>query len=423
MKRLLAPLAALRRRRLDLRAHRLAFRDVPQILSLIDAEAIAPALETVMPDWARHSPDTRVATDAPVTRISGTGSGHYLFQSWWSRTPLSDLGVAGATSGAVADLVQSYCDTRPDLLALHCGAARIGSHLVALTGPYRAGKSTLVARLAADPDVALFCDDILPVAPDGAGIALGIQPRLRLPLPPGMQEGVRAALMESLTVQDHRYGFVRSTGQAPLETRVPLDALIVLRREPGKSARLHAMAPADAAACLIRQNVADPGEAEAQYDRLTALANRLVCLCLVYSDLEEAAAFVRHACAGPTLPAPDVAIAPPLPQDATEPPVTPTDLSRVFCRDTEVSERVIGTDTFLWQMAGRDYFRLNPVAGAVWRLLEQPMRGHAILDTLNLLFEDTPRDTITHDLAALLGQMLARDLVRVTDQRSSCRMP
>ena len=39
---------------------------------------------------------------------------------------MTDLGLAGATCGAVADITQSYLDARPGIFGLHCGAVRIG---------------------------------------------------------------------------------------------------------------------------------------------------------------------------------------------------------------------------------------------------------------------------------------------------------
>ncbi|ARE81919.1 coenzyme PQQ synthesis protein D (PqqD) [Roseovarius mucosus] len=390
----------------------LRFDTVPQEVVLGRAEAVAGALSEVMPGWGCRSLPGAPSEAVPVTRVTAEDSGRYSYQSWWSRAPLTDLGLAGATCGVVADLVQSYCDARPEMIGLHCGAVEVGGHLLAFTGPYRAGKTTLVTRLAAEPGVRLYCDDVLPVNPDGQGVALGVQPRLRLPLPEGVSDGFRVYVADHLTVQDRRYGYVRCDGQAPLGTQAPLAGLIVLRREASGPARLHRMRVADAVAHMIRQNIADPGETEAHYDRLAALGAQLFCATLVYSDLEEAVQVVRDLCAAPELPGSGVQIGPMLPPDPVEAETVPADLAQVFCRAEEVSAREIGQDVFLWQMAGRNFFRLNPVAGAVWALLEEPCYGHDIAETLAEVFVGTPQTMIADDLSDLLGQMCARGLVR-----------
>ena len=103
-----------------------------------------------------------LTTAGLVRRIEPAGSAA-LYET---RTGDNHHHLVCRTCGAVADLCQSYCDSRPGIFGLHCGAVRTGTHLVAFTGPYRAGKTTLVTRLGADPDVTLFCDDVLPVLPD-----------------------------------------------------------------------------------------------------------------------------------------------------------------------------------------------------------------------------------------------------------------
>lgn len=392
--------------------HHLRSTKAPHLVAAPAAEPFYSALCRVMPEWGLHRVEGPADTEAPASTITKIDAKRYTFQSWWSRTPLNGLGLAGATCGAVADLVQSHCDARPGTLGLHCGALRIGGHLVALTGPYRAGKSTLVTRLGSDPDVSLFCDDVLPIGPEGDAMALGVQPRLRLPLPKGISPAFQDFVARNLTVNDRRYGYVHLPRQAPYGTRAPLAALIVLRRQEGAPARLHRLAPGDAAAHLIRQNIANPGDPEAHYDRISALVDELLCLTLVHSDLEEAVALIRAAFDGPALPAPGLRLEPPLPLEPVETPAPPANPGQRFSRARGVSDRGIGSNTFLWQMEERRFFALNPVAGAVWSLIATPMSGREIALILTDLFPDVPPDILAEDLEHLLGQLVACGLVR-----------
>ncbi|WP_093033589.1 PqqD family protein [Roseovarius azorensis] len=414
--RTITALGARHHRAPDPRLGHLTTGKAPHAIALQGAARIGPALQTVMPGWGLTVVPDAAPPDMPASTIRQSGPRHYEFRSWWGGAPLTGMGLAGATCGAVADLCQSYCDNRPGILGLHCGAVRIGTHLVAFTGPYRAGKTTLVTRLGADPDVTLFCDDVLPVLPDGQAVALGIQPRLRLPLPGGMSPAFRRHVARNLTIRDRRYGYVRTLHQAPHGTRAPLTALIVLSRQDDGPARLHHMQPGDAAAHLIRQNLADPGETETHYDRLAAMVERLFCLTLVYSDLEDAVALIRRTFDSARLPAPGIEIGPPLPPAPLESPAPAADLRQTFHRAQDVTDRVIGGDTFLWQMAGRNFFRLNPVAGAAWTLLECSTTGARIAATLTEVFPDTPPERISGDLADLLGHMMSRDLIRATNR-------
>ena len=316
----------------------------------------------------------------------------------------------------MADITQSYLDARPGIFGLHCGAVRIGGHLIAFTGTYRAGKTTLVTRLGIEPDFQLFCDDVLPIGTDDKAVALGIQPRLRLPLPDSVAPGFGDYVSRSLTVHDRRYGYVSIPTQAPHGTRAPLAALVVLSRRDCGPARFHRMEPAEAAAYLIRQNIADPGEAEAHYDRVAAMAEGLTCLHLVYSDLEEAVALIRAAFEAPahsrSRSGYRCGFAPPKTRTGKEsPPIS----DGLFARAEDVSDRQIGTDTFLWQMDGRNFFSLNPVGAGVWALLENPVTGREIVATLREVFTDVAPDAIGADVSALLGQMRQAGLVVLHD--------
>lgn len=380
-------------------------------LSLDSADALAEALPTVLPGWdiVRAAGDTH--PDATLTQVTGDGRGRYAFTSFWSGSALTGLGLAGATCGAVADLVQAFVDARPETIGLHCGAVRIGGHLVAFTGTYRAGKSTLVTRLGLSAGCALYCDDILPVDRDGRGLALGVQPRLRLPLPDGAASAFRQHVARNMTVHDRRYGYVTMPGQAPLGQTAPLAAMVVLSRDEGARARFHRLDTSDAAAFLIRQNIADPGDPEMHYDRIAALAEGMTCLALVYSDLEEAVELIRGTFGAAAIPNLGQSLGPPVPLDAPEERAAPADLATRFVRAGDVIDRRIGADTFLWQMEERNFFSLNPVGGAIWTLLEAPQTGQSLVVTLQHVFPDAPRDVIARDVAHLLGQLAARGLI------------
>jgi len=390
---------------------RLSFADLKHEVQLIDCGSLQNALSTVMPNWGIEVKADEAPIGTSVTVIQGRRKSAFDFQSWWGESSLTDLGIAGATCGAVADATQAYLDARPGTFGLHCGAVRIGEHLLAFTGTYRAGKSTLVTRLGSEPGCALFCDDILPIAAHRMAMALGVQPRLRLPLPSGVSPAFRDHVARNLSVRDHRYAFIADPQQAAFGTRGRLAAMIILCRQDGARARFHELETSEAAAYLIRQNIADPGDPEAHYDRIDSLVQGLTCLTLVYSDLEDAVALVRDtfdAAPNPQLPDP---LGPAIPLIDPDEAAEPADMTKVFAQAGDVVTRKIGSDLFLWQMQDRNFFSLNPVGGAVWALIKDPQSGTSLVSTLVDAFPNTPAKQIEHDIAKLLGQMQARGLI------------
>ncbi|MFN3937197.1 MAG: PqqD family protein [Gemmobacter sp.] len=411
-----------RQRRAPLRdSSRLRADGVAHEVELRNARPVADALRAVMPEWGIVATGTATDGARPASRVTGSGTERYAFRSRWAAHSLSGLGLAGATCGVVADLVQAFCDERPGVLGLHCGAVRIGGRLVAFTGPFRAGKTTLVTRLGLEPCVTFFCDDILPILADGQAVALGIQPRLRLPLPAMTGSGFRAAVQSGLTVSDSRYGFVRLDSQAPRGTLGRLAALNVLDPRENTPPRLHPIYTAGAAGHLIRQNIADPGDVPHHFDRIAGLAASLQCLTLVFSDLEDAAQLLLRTFAGNTAidtlidPAPAEPAPPPAPQ------APPADLSRRVVREPRIVLRQIGGDSFLWQVEERRFFRLNPLAAAVWRLLGRPVGGTALVSILSEVFPEVDQRRIAGDVGALLGELEQARLVRTVARRSGPR--
>ena len=325
-------------------------------------------------------------------------------------------GLAGATCGVVADLSQAFLDHRPGVLGLHCGAVRIGNHLIALTGAYRAGKTTLVARFSSERGITVFCDDILPILPDGLAYGLGIQPRLRLPLPTNATQEFCNFVEHSLTVSDNRYGYINPKTLAPHGTRAPLAAIIVLERQKNGVATLHRLGVAEAAGHLIRQNIADPGAADAYYDQVTAMARGLLCLKLRYTDIEDAIKLLLNAFGSDQVPAAKVEIHPPLPPPAGDLAKEPANLKVRYRRVVGVVPRTIDTELFLWNIEDRNFYRLNPVAAAIWNLLERPASGLDLASTIKLAFPNHDVVEIERDIADLLSVLTSRGLISIEEQ-------
>lgn len=406
--------------------HRRAPQSVVQALTypgvrgpviLQDAPEALAALNALMTGWlpevtAMPAGKGAAAEVAPVSCLKRAGD-RMALHSPWLDTPLQGVGVASAACGVVADITQAFCNQHPDCFGLHCGAVQIGGQLVALTGPARAGKSTLISRLTAEPEMVVFCDDVLPVLQDGQAFALGLAPRLRLPLPDTVSDAFRAHVAAFLGPADQRYGYLCGPNIAAHGTRAPLSVFIVLARDADSPACLHRMEAAEAVQHLVRQNISAPGEGTGQFDQVTRMAESLICLKLVYSDLEDAVGLLRRAFGQGQGLSDQVDVAPPLPAMLDPVARGPADLARVYQRCPQVALRVVGTDLFLWHAQEHSYFHLNAVARAVWTLLEEPVRGDEIAGLLAMAFPDADRHQIRADVADLLGAFEAELLVEL----------
>lgn len=380
-----------------------------------DAREVIDGLQRVLCGWpVTKRPIRHTDRQHAVSQVLRQGA-TFDISSPWLDEPLTGLPAASAVCGVVADLAQSFYHAQPEALALHCGAFLINGRLVAMTGQAHAGKSTFMARLTAESDLRILCDDVLPLLADNSAMGLGIAPRLRLPLPDNSSDAFRAHVARHCPVRDDLYGYVTAPTVAPFGTRAPLSVLLVLQRAPGADARLHRLPPNEAVRHLFAQNMAPvaPDAVDATMDRVLHLSERLLCVKLVYSDLEPAVALVRAAFGAEALPDHSVEIfdpliEPPLEADAIIKPVEP---DAVFRRANGIGMRRVRDEVFLWQAMSGEMYHLNPVAGAIWRLLEEPSSAHEIANLLTEVFERPDIDAVIADVRQLLSRLAVSQMV------------
>jgi len=378
--------------------------------------AFLTALQRCMKGWTLHHqpvmPDHPLDL-VPLTVIEPRGPGRYRAHSRYLDDPVDGLALAAAVCAVLADLSQAASEQRADHdLGLHCGGVLIGTRGIILAGARRAGKSTLVARLSAEPDVTVLADDVLPIGAGGDMIGLGLAPRLRLPLPETASLAFHEHVDRWLGPRDDRYGYLLIPALQPRGTRAPAEALVLLDRRPGVAASLHHL-PADRVLrAIVERSIAGPEGAGRVYDAARSLALGLVGLRLVYSDLEQAVALLRAAFpAAGRCPAQAVALTPDLPDSppaALAPPAPP---GTPFHRAPGTTTRRMGEAAFLWRPDGDMLWHLNPVADIVWRLLARPASPATIAKRLKTIFPDQPLPGLQDDVCLLLGQMRDEGLV------------
>lgn len=364
-------------------------------------EALAACLSGWTPKQTRLQTSAFGRGDGILAAIIPAGEGLYHLKSRYIDEMSTDLPLASTVCALIADMSLDWSETARNVIGLHGGAVELDGQLLLLTGKARAGKSTLITRLAAEKQITFFCDDVLPITPEGIGISLGIAPRLRLPVPTG-SEPLRRLTDASLLLADDRYAYVRVPSQARHGTTAPLGAILLLDRQEGETARLHHLGPAEALTTLLQQSITNFPSADEAYAHARALTMARSCLRLVYSDLEEATALILKAFSD-TSRAPEAL--PPLRPAVidVERTVPPAPADKVFRRMRTPRLRRHGEATFLWQPGETMIWRLNPVALAVWLMLEIPGSATEMAAAMEGLFLEVPITQLISDIAQLLS--------------------
>ncbi|MCG6122627.1 MAG: PqqD family peptide modification chaperone [Microvirga sp.] len=385
-------------------------------LDLRDAAPVATTLAAILRGWPMSEEDANAAA-TPASASVGRDEYGFRIDSPWLEEPISGLTDVEAVCSLGVDLLQGWLETRPDLLCLHCGAVEIGGRLVVFTGPSRAGKSTLAARLAAE-GARLFCDDALPVdAADGCGIAPGIAPRLRLPVPERAGEALARLVAERSGPSDGRYLYLDPPGLAPRGERAPVGAILLLDRREDGPAQLLAARPEDALRLLVSQNLARDLDPALIVDRMAAMHARAPCMRLVYSDLDEAAATIFAAFAHPgAIHRPDGPAEPFEPWRGREGagPAEPIDRSTRYLRSANVAVRRLGDGLFLCDPREQSILHLNALGAGLWRLLDEPVSPDEAAGAVGDAFPDVARERITEDVTSLFSALAARGLITAT---------
>jgi len=404
----------------------IAFDGVARPIALEGCAHLQASLATVLRGW-RFEP---VAAGAdPIITIRKIGE-TYSLESPSLGPPCADLSDVGAVCAFIADLVQIYIAEQPSLLCLHCGAAAFGGGLAIFPNQYRAGKSTLLARLAA-AGVPVFADDVLPIA--GAsddGIALGVAPRLRLPLPRGASPSFRRFVHAHAGPSDSRYLYLDLPPEslAPHGRRLPIAACILLDRRPSGGAALEPAAKSAGLQRAILQNFARAVPATEIAGRLRKLVDRVPCFTLRYAALDEAVALLQEAFKDRPTPTAGGSAAPS--RRRTPPTAGASSLDRPsgrrrlcpvtrrYVRDPAILLHRVDGDGFLVDPRSDSIYHLNAVAAALWRLLGESTTVAEAADILQQAFPEVDARQIRRDVRALLTDLLANGLIvpRVSDE-------
>ena len=172
-------------------------------VAFINCDSLYPYIFTILRDWGIEKFDPG-NDQPPIIKIQQTEAG-FERRSRWLQKPAIFKNPVDAVCDLVVDLIHAYVADNKGLLCLHCAAVEYKQGLVVFPNTYRAGKSTLSLKLVSC-GARLFTDDVLPITKQSdLGMALGILPRLRMPLPKDMKQTFVDFILDRAGPKNTRY--------------------------------------------------------------------------------------------------------------------------------------------------------------------------------------------------------------------------
>jgi len=383
----------------------IAFSDTDFVVEVPDEREFLDALRGAAIGWP-FAPveDGRL----PVATIEAVGRAYRILSD--DGEPV-EVSAVGAACSAIVDVVKGYVNQHPKRLCFHCASIEFNGRLVIFPSRYRAGKSTLAARLAVNRHV-VFGDDVLPLAEgDRDGIALGLAPRLRLPLPGNASEAFRRFVVRHAGPSDEFYQYLNlpNGGLAKGGSTLPLGAVVLLDRRPEGSVRIGRAGRSAALRALITRNFARGEPAGIVLDRLHAVMERLPLFVLQYSDLEDAVIALERVFSTWPPRIDELAVVDEMPvaaesEDVSVYPVA--DGSRLR-QNPAIRLRAIDGELFLTDDEGLAIYHLNAVGAGLWNLLTAPTSETEAIEVLRGAFPDADPDVVARDVRTLFAALLA----------------
>lgn len=365
------------------------------------AELVASALEAILPNWPTDD------ADHPA-RIRVAGQvGDFRIQSPWLGNEQTATTPTSAACALIIEMARSWLDAHAGMLCLHCAAFELNGRLIVLAGTNRSGKSTLAAALGA-AGARIYCDDMLPLTPEGRGMAFGVPPRLRLPLPETLHGTLAASAAGQLVSSDDRYGYTMPHNLAPHGHSAPLGGIVLLDRVESGGPTFHAVDRSEAVAQLLLRNLHRDIGAGETVTRFLHIAQSVPVISLRYAGIDEAVG---------TLMAPDYA-AWPEGETAAAPAWTggvttsPIRTTTPYIHSPDVWTQAVDGDLFAVNPETEDIFRLNPVAAVLWDMFAEPTTVMDAADLLAAAFPDESAEAICADVELLMATLFERGLIR-----------
>lgn len=393
-------------------------------LRVEEPDVVRPLLDPILAAWPASEDDMQYGDTAPFATLRPSEKGRWSLEAPLALDPLTRHNPVNAICDLVVEMSWERLRSRPDLLCLHAAALTFADRLVIFPNARRAGKSLLSATLSRLGH-AVFSDDFVPLAVDAethviSGIANGIAPRLRLPLPDNLSASLDTWINDRIGPQNGQYGYLTGINLPQSGTSVPVGAVVVLERDPdlAEPASLTPVTQDDAMASLVLQNFGRQVHAGAILKVTAALTRSVPVLRLRYNAVEEAAALLSQSPALRDLPQARIPRSDSpgrLPLATLDEPAVqitkPIDLVQVFDKLPGFTEIETETALYLADGPGVAIHRLNPVSAIIWKLLDERLSGAGLVEIMQDLYSDIAVDRLRADVQGALEFLWQQRLI------------
>ncbi len=258
------------------------------------AEDLLPLIHDILTTWPFRE-DKSGDTSAIIT--IKTSNGDYVRTSPWLLEPKIYRDPVNAVCDFIVDLVHAYNEDHPDQLCLHSAAAILNDHGVVFPNGYNQGKSTFMTILA-EKKVRILCDDVMPLNLSAfTGQGLGVQPRLRHPLPSGLGASFYEFVHGHQGPGSQRFQYLKlGVDQlASFGETVQIGGIVILERNEETIDSLEHASQADALRAIILRNFAKSMPAPDILDGLCSLIEQVKVFRLNYHSVAKAVEMLQEA--------------------------------------------------------------------------------------------------------------------------------
>lgn len=396
----------------------LQFDGLKHPVALENAARLSPMISEVLAGWPHSA--SAMTQIRPFVTIGPCDEEHWELALTEAKSTSRRWNAVNVICDLVAEMAWERLRSDPSLLCLHTAAVEFSGRLIIFPNTRRAGKSTMTAALARLGH-SVFTDDFLPVqvnvrSQTCLGIANGIAPRIRLPLPESFSDSFHAWVQQDIGPSNKQYKYLRSAPIAPGGRTMALGAMVILNRNNDPvTPSLEPISRADALSNLISQNFARTQLSSAILKSMDALTHHLPVFRLTYYCGEEAAQFITTHPALQSLPAaksgtigPDMDQAPLDKLNQFTPAFVP---SCQYIQTAGLTEAEVDQDQFLADSNGLSIYRLNAGSVAIWKVLAEPANLDEVIEILSIAFEDVAPDQIASDSEYLMRNLVNAGLI------------
>jgi len=265
-------------------------------LCLAGWDLIASQLHDLMPWWPHRPGGPGLRGETPHVTVAAAGGGFDVTTASPGGGSSHFPDAARAAHAAAGALITARLATEPQTIAAHAAAVIMAGRAFVLLGASQAGKSTIALHLALAGHRILGDDRLLLSAAKApvAAVALGLAPKIRLPVPQILGPRFRRFVASRERARDHEQGAayldLKPAEQAAHGERIPVAALICLNRAGHGPTRLAPLPRPVAVRAIIDQGSAPHLNARAILAIAAGIADRVPAYELRYATSRRAAA-------------------------------------------------------------------------------------------------------------------------------------